>query len=80
MGCNASNLVFETISEKRNFILRKREHVLAKKRIAIWLWSETIHLGHSLRSKIKSSAIMVFSEKQRQSVRHQIQKMGIIAV
>lgn len=80
--CNgiAGNKIFETVSEKRSHVLKRVEQLLQRKKIAIWLESELSDLGYTLKDKIRSTSVVVDSEKDRDAVRAHIEKLGLLTV
>ena len=64
--CNsvASNKVFDTFAEKKNYIVTKRLQMLARRSVPIWLESEVAEMGGRLRDMVISTCIVVKDYKE----------------
>jgi hypothetical protein len=68
--CNlmAGNKMFKNFDEKRYHILDLLSKACMRGRIKVWTKEEVLDLGHTLRSKIVMSCVVVETEGERQRV------------
>jgi hypothetical protein len=62
--CNhiASNKVFDTVQEKKSYILKRKDKILSDTVIALWLEEELKELGPSMRRDVRSNCL-VFEDR-----------------
>jgi len=75
--CNrkASDMVFLSLNEKREFILENSRS--RTKKIPIWLLRDVAELGHTLKTKILAECLIVSTEKEASHVSYYLEQMGL---
>lgn len=77
--CNhiASNKMFSTLAEKKEYILGRRERIFRDAIISVWTEEELADMGPGLRTDIRNNCIVVYSIAEGMRVTAKIRAIGL---
>lgn len=77
--CNliAADHIFDDFNAKRDYILARREKMLAKRVVAVWTEAEVKELGRKLKNMVRRGAIVVDDARAAAEVADRLRGFGL---